>query len=246
MAVKVDETLDCKGLSCPMPILKLAQTMKKMKKGQTLELLATDPGSKPDVPAWCKSNGHEVVNIESSGADFVVTVRKGGAPPAPATASPAGAKKKTMVVFSGDLDKVLASFIIANGALAMGNEVTMFFTFWGLNALRKRGPQARGKGLLDWMFGWMMPTGAGKLTLSKMHMAGMGTAMMKHVMRSKKVDSLPALMQHAKDSGVKLVACAMSMDVMGIKREELIDGIEVGGVAYFLGESDEANMTLFV
>ncbi len=122
----------------------------------------------------------------------------------------------------------------------------MFFTFWGLNALRKGGPQAAGKGLIDRMFGWMMPSGSGALKLSQMHMLGMGTALMRHVMRTKNVASLPDLMAAAIQGGAKLIACSMSMDVMGLKREELIDGVEIGGVAMFLGEVDESRATLFV
>jgi peroxiredoxin family protein len=122
----------------------------------------------------------------------------------------------------------------------------MFFTFWGLNALRRGGPQASGKGLLDRMFGRMMPNGPKRLKLSQMHMLGAGTALMKRVMNSKKVDSLPALMESAKAAGARLVACSMSMDVMGLKKEELIDGIEIGGVATFLGATDESNTTLFI
>jgi len=190
-----------------------------------------------------------VVRVDAAGPEVVVRMRKGA--PLEKVAPAAGAcrqgmDKKTMVVFSGDLDRVLASFIIANGAASMGSAVTMFFTFWGLNALRKPGPQARGKAVLDWMFGLMMPAGARKLALSKLHMLGMGTALMKHVMRSKRVDSLPDLMKQAREAGVKLVACTMSMDVMGIRKEELIDGVEYGGVAAFLGESEGAGMTLFI
>jgi peroxiredoxin family protein len=151
-----------------------------------------------------------------------------------------------MVVFSGDLDKVLAAFVIATGAASMGDSVTMFFTFWGLNALRRGGSQAGGKTFLDRMFGMMMPNGASALKLSNLNMGGMGTALMKHVMHSKNVDSLPDLMAQARQMGVKIVACSMSMGVMGLKREELIDGIELGGVAAFLGESDDAGMTLFI
>jgi peroxiredoxin family protein len=151
-----------------------------------------------------------------------------------------------MVVFSGDLDKVLAAFVIANGALAMGSEVTLFFTFWGLNALRKTEAPPVRKSFLDRMFGMMMPRGAARLKLSKMNMGGAGTAMMKHVMKQKNVESLPDLMAAARKGGVKIVACSMSMDVMGITREELVDGIEVGGVAAFLGESADAGMTLFI
>lgn len=152
--------------------------------------------------------------------------------------------KKTLLVFNGDLDKALAAFIVANGACAMGDEVTMFFTFWGLNVLRKPKAPSVSKQFLDRMFGWMMPKGADKLTLSKLHMGGMGTAMMKMVMRQKKVQSLPELIRSAQDLGVQIVACSMSMDVMGLKHEELIDGVEIGGVATFLGEVDESNATM--
>jgi peroxiredoxin family protein len=151
-----------------------------------------------------------------------------------------------MVVFSGDLDKALAAFVIANGARAMGMEVTMFFTFWGLNILRKAQAPAVSKGLLDRMFGLMMPRGVQALKLSNLNMLGMGTAMMKHVMRSKNVESLPALMEQARQSGVRMVACTMSMDVMGLKREELLDGLELGGVGTFIGESAESRATLFI
>ncbi len=152
----------------------------------------------------------------------------------------------SMVVFSGDLDKVLAAFIIANGAAAMDTPVTMFFTFWGLNALRRPEPVKVKKSLVESMFGWMMPRGADKLKLSKMHMGGMGTMMMKQVMAQKNVYSLPKLMDAAREQGVKLVACTMSMDVMGIKSEELIEGVEYGGVASFLAAADESKTTLFI
>jgi len=177
---------------------------------------------------------------------ITATVRKGTPGGVVTTVAAGGADKMTMVVFSGDLDKVLAAFIIAGGAASMGKAVTMFFTFWGLNTLRRTGPQAPGKPFLDRMFGAMMPSGPTAMKLSKMNMLGAGTAMMKHTMKSKGVDSLPELIAHAQHAGVKLVACAMSMDVMGLKQDELMDGIEVGGVASFLGESDEAGTTLFI
>jgi len=154
--------------------------------------------------------------------------------------------KKTIVVFSGDLDRLMAAFIIAVGAAAMGNEVTMFFTFWGLNALRRDNPPAVKKDFMSRMFGWMMPRGARKAKLSKLNMGGMGTAMMKRVMRNKNVASVDELIGQAQDLGVRLIACTMSMDVMGIKQEELIEGIELGGVASYLGSADEANVNLFI
>lgn len=154
--------------------------------------------------------------------------------------------KKTIIVFSGDLDRALAAFIIANGAAAMGDEVTMFFTFWGLNILRKPEKVPVRKGFLEALFGLMMPRGAGKLGLSRMNFGGLGTAMMKHVMKKKCIASLPELIATAREQGVKLVACTMSMDVMGIREEELIDGLEFAGVATYLGEADEANVNLFI
>ncbi len=239
--------VDCTGLQCPGPIRRLKEEMDKLPAGDVLKMTASDPGFAADAAAWCAKNGHQVVAVTREGPRITAEIRKGGAAPAvAASGQPARKDKKTFVVFSGDLDKVLAAFVIANGAVSMGSEVTMFFTFWGLNALRKEAPQAAGKGLLDRMFGWMMPKGPRKMALSNMHMLGMGTAMMKYVMRKKRVDSLPDLMGLARHAGVKMVACTMSMDVMGITKEELIDGVELGGVASFLGEADQSNMTLFI
>ncbi len=154
--------------------------------------------------------------------------------------------KKTLIVFSGDLDKAIAAFIIANGAAAMGDDVTMFFTFWGLNILRKPVAPSHKKSFLQGMFGGMMPRGSQKLGISKMNFAGMGAKMMRRVMRQQNVTSLEELIQTAKEQGIKMIACTMSMDVLGFKEDELIDGLEFAGVATYLGEADEANVNLFV
>ena len=155
--------------------------------------------------------------------------------------------KKTIIVFSGDFDKVFAAFVIANGAAAMGDDVTMFFTFWGLNALRRpKKIKVDGKTGLQKAFAAMMPRGADKLKLSHMNFGGAGPRMFKHVMKQKNVMSLDELIESAREQGIKFVACTMSMDVMGISEEELIDGVECVGVASYLGEADEANVNLFV
>ncbi|MCL5058457.1 MAG: DsrE/DsrF/DrsH-like family protein [Actinobacteria bacterium] len=154
--------------------------------------------------------------------------------------------KKTIIVFSGDLDRVLAAFVIANGAAAMGDDVVMFFTFWGLNSIRRPEKVSAKKGFLQAMFGWMMPRGADKLGLSKMNFGGLGASMMKIVMRQARVDPLPEMIKTAREQGIKMIACTMSMDVMGITREELIDGLDFAGVASYLGEADEANVNLFI
>ncbi|WP_127530989.1 DsrE/DsrF/DrsH-like family protein [Paenibacillus kobensis] len=157
-----------------------------------------------------------------------------------------GKKKTTIVLFSGDYDKAMAAFIIANGAAAYDHEVTIFSTFWGLNTLRKDQPVQTNKGLLEKMFGWMMPRGANKLGLSRMQMLGMGPKMIKHVMKKHNALTLPQLIELSQDLGVKMVACTMTMDLLGLQKEELLDGIELGGVAAYLGDASEGNVNLFI
>jgi peroxiredoxin family protein len=155
--------------------------------------------------------------------------------------------KKTMVVFSGDYDKAIAAFIIANGAAAQGDEVTMFFTFWGLDIIRKnKKVKTSGKSFLQFMFGKMMPRGTGKLGLSKMNFCGMGAPMMRLIMKQGNAMSLDALIASAQEQGVKLVACTMTMDMLGFRKEELLDGVDFMGVAAYLGAADEANVNLFI
>ena len=243
-------------MQCPGPIMKVFESMKSMGDGQLLEVAASDPGFVRDIAAWCRRTGNTLVSNDRRGTDYVALVRKGLAEPAAKRAADvqvnAGTQVidtpqgKTVIVFSGDLDKVLASFIIANGAAAMGRPVTMFFTFWGLTVLRKAEKQPVKKTFMESMFGTMLPRGSGKLRLSRMDMGGMGTAMMKRIMNDKNVDSLEALIQKAISQGVKIVACTMSMDVMGIKKEELIDGVELGGVGAYLGDAEESNVNLFI
>jgi NADPH-dependent 2,4-dienoyl-CoA reductase/sulfur reductase-like enzyme/peroxiredoxin family protein/TusA-related sulfurtransferase/rhodanese-related sulfurtransferase len=237
--------VDARGLQCPGPIMQVANEIRNIREGETLTVLSTDPAFVADVGAWCHSTGNVLLETASEDGHFRATISK-GAPAQAASNSPVLSKKKTIVVFSGDFDKVTAGFIIANGAASMGSEVTMFFTFWGLNALRKPEPVAVRKNPVERMFGWMMPRGADKLKLSKMNMGGMGLAMIKGIMKKKNVPSLPDLIASAQAAGVKLVACRMSMDLMGIKREELIDGIEEGGVAMYLDRAEAGNVNLFI
>lgn len=258
--------LDCNGMQCPGPIMKVFESIKAMRDGEMLEVSASDPGFTRDIEAWCRRTGNTLISREKRGNEYVAVLRKGepdeeqvsdGGVPVAAAAKPTAAAAtsgspmklpdgKTIIVFSGDLDRVLASFIIANGAAAMGRPVTMFFTFWGLTVLRKPEKQRVSKTFIEKMFGAMLPRGTGKLKLSRMNMAGMGTAMMKGIMRNKNVDPLEALIAKAKANGVKLVACTMSMDVMGIKAEELIDGVELAGVGSYLGDAEESDVNLFI
>ena len=236
--------LDCTGLACPGPIMRLAGAMKAANAGDEIRVTVSDPGFALDAPAWASKNGHTLVSIEPKGAGFVATFRKGGVGPI-AVAKPVG-NKLSMVVFSGDLDKQIAAFIIANGALAMGQEVSMFFTFWGLNGLRKAKPPKRQKKVMDKMFGAMMPRGANKLTLSQMHMMGAGTAMIKNVMKQHDVQTLPELIAAAQQGGARLLGCTMTMDLLGMAQSDLLDGVELAGVATFLGEAEESGTTLFI
>jgi len=155
-------------------------------------------------------------------------------------------EKVTLIVFSQDFDKVIASFIIANGAAAMGSEVTMFFTFWGINVLRNKNVNGKGKNVVEKMFGLMMPKGVSKLKLSRLNMGGFGTRMMKKVMTKKNVASLDSLVESAQEIGIKLVICQMSMDLMGIKKDEIIDGVEYGGVATYIGDATQSKVNLFI
>jgi NADPH-dependent 2,4-dienoyl-CoA reductase/sulfur reductase-like enzyme/peroxiredoxin family protein/rhodanese-related sulfurtransferase/TusA-related sulfurtransferase len=241
--VKVIEVDAC-GLQCPGPIMKVSEGMKGIQNGETLLVKATDPAFASDINVWCERTGNELLAVERDGATYSVRIRKGSAQPQKTSAQ--GGNDKSMVVFSGDLDKALAALIIANGAASMGRKVTMFFTFWGLNILRRDERVKVKKNVIEMMFGAMMPRGSKKLGISRMNMGGMGAKMIRGVMKSKNVSSLEELIQAAMDSGVRIVACQMSMDIMGIKQEELIDGVEIAGVATFLGSAEQSDTNLFI
>ncbi|MFS0576877.1 DsrE/DsrF/DrsH-like family protein [Sporosarcina sp. 179-K 3D1 HS] len=155
-------------------------------------------------------------------------------------------KKTTIILFSGDYDKAMAAYIIANGAAAYDHEVTIFHTFWGLNALRKEEPMPVTKGFLEKMFGKMMPRGADKMGISKMNFAGMGPKMIKHVIKKHNAMTLPQLIELAQEQDIKLVACTMTMDLLGLDQQELMDGIEYAGVAAYLANAQDGNINLFI
>lgn len=155
-------------------------------------------------------------------------------------------KKTTIILFSGDYDKAMAAYIIANGAAAYDHDVTIFHTFWGLNALRKDANIPVKKGFLEKMFAKMMPRGADRMGLSRMNFGGIGPKLIKHVIKKHNAMPLPQLIEMAKEQGVKLVACQMTVDLLGLKPEELIDGIEFAGVATYLADASEGNINLFI
>lgn len=241
--------VDACGLSCPGPLMKVKNTMDNLKEGEVLNIKASDPGFLVDIKSWCKRTNNNLLNVEKEKGIITASIQKGMAQKnnIEDNAKVIESKEnKTIVVFSGDLDKALASFIIANGAATMGKKVTMFFTFWGLNILRKSEKVKSQKNLVEKMFGFMMPRGSKKLKLSKMNMMGMGTKMMRKVMKDKNIESLEDLIKSGMESGIEIVACSMSMDVMGIRKEELIDGVKIGGVGYYLGETEDSSLNLFI
>lgn len=245
--------VDACGLQCPGPIMKVSEGIKKLGEGQQLTVKATDPAFASDIDVWCDRTGNTMVGLQKQDGVFTVVLRKGtgaqapSAGVAPAAQAPVSAgNDKTMIVFDGDLDKAIAAFIIANGAAAMNRKVTMFFTFWGLNILRRDNKVAVKKTFMEKMFGAMMPRGSKKLKLSNMNMMGMGGKMIRGLMAAKNVTSLEELIRSAIAGGVRVVACQMSMDLMGIKKEELIDGVELGGVATFLGSAETSDTSLFI
>ncbi len=238
--------LDATGLQCPGPIMETYKKMNSLERGEILEIKATDPGFKKDIVKWAEKTGNRVLDVRQEKGLITAKIQKGTDEIQIEEKSVNTGDNKTIVVFSGDLDKALASFVIANGAAAMGKKVTMFFTFWGLNVLRRSDTVHIQKTFMEKMFGKMMPRGAGKLKLSKMNMMGMGTKMIKGVMKDKNIDPLEKMMKSAMENGVKLIACQMSMDMMGIKEEELIPGVEIGGVATYLADAEDSNVNLFI
>lgn len=234
--------LEASGLQCPGPLLLVTQTIEKMTAGEQLEMTVTDFGFCADIEAWAKQTGHTVIRNDIQGNHARIIVQKNKLAQTQ-TETKNGA---TMVVFSGDLDKALASFIIATGAKAMGKEVTMFFTFWGLNVIKDPNAPKIKKSGLDNLFSKMMPSSIQKLPISNMNMFGLGSRMIQYVMKKKQVDPLAEMIQKAEQLGVKMVACTMSMDVMAIEREELLPSVEIGGVGAYLGDASDSNLNLFI
>ena len=237
--------VDACGLMCPGPVMQLKKNYKALKIGEQLQITATDQAFGKDVTSWCKMTGAELVALENKNGVVAATIRK-QEKTASCEISRNNADNQTLIVFSDDLDKALASFVIANGAASTGKKVTMFFTFWGLNVIKKQHKPTVTKDIFGKMFGWMLPTHSGKLKLSKMNMGGAGSWMMRLIMKRKRIDSLESLIQQAIDNGVEMIACTMSMDVMGVQKEELMDNVTLGGVASYLERAEEANVNLFI
>lgn len=235
------------GLQCPGPIMQVKKAMDSIAAGERVEIVATDAGFARDASAWCDTTGNKLIEKHEEKGRYTVVLEKGNpqcaCPTAPHTG---GGRGKTLILFSDDLDKALATFVLANGAAATGQKVSIFFTFWGLNVLKKvQKPQVQ-KDFFGKMFGMMLPSSSLKLKLSQMNMFGMGSSMMRFLMKRKGIDSLESLRSQALAQGVEFIACQMSMDMMGIHREELLDDVTIGGVATYMERADKANVNLFI
>lgn len=237
--------VDACGLQCPGPILRLKNEVDELAFGEKLEIKASDAGFFNDVASWCNVTGHGLVSRSKKDGIITAVVEKKNKSKEGFTIDQSG-DNKTIVVFSDDLDKALAAFVIANGALSMGKKVTMFFTFWGLNVIKKKEKPSVAKDFMGKMFSMMMPGHSGKLTLSNMNMGGMGSKMMRLRMKHKNVNPLELMMKEAIHGGINMIGCQMSMDIMGVTQEELLDEVNIGGVANYLEESEKSNLNLFI
>lgn len=238
--------LDACGLQCPGPIMQVKNAVDGMKAGQRIEVKATDPGFARDAESWCRSTGNRFVSKTSEGGYHTVVIEKREACGSAVTPAAGGSRDKTFIMFSDSLDRAIATFVLANGAAATGGKVTIFFTFWGLNVIKKRRKPHVEKDIFGRMFAWMLPSDSTCLHLSKMSMLGLGDRLMRHIMRRKNISQLEELMREAVYNGVELIACQMTMDMMGISRDELIDGVTVGGVATYMERAGNSGVNLFI
>lgn len=238
--------LDACGLQCPGPIMQVKNAVDGMKAGQRIEVKATDPGFARDAESWCRSTGNRFVSKTSEGGYHTVVIEKREACGSAVTPAAGGSRDKTFIMFSDSLDRAIATFVLANGAAATGGKVTIFFTFWGLNVIKKRRKPYVEKDIFGRMFAWMLPSDSTCLHLSKMSMLGLGDRLMRHIMRRKNISQLEELMREAVYNGVELIACQMTMDMMGISRDELIDGVTVGGVATYMERAGNSGVNLFI
>lgn len=239
--------IDACGLSCPGPIMKMRQAVDAAPEGAIIDITATDPGFPRDAAVWCSSTGNRLLSQKSEKGVVSVSIEKCKSENAEPMSQPAaGGNGKSFILFSDDLDKALATFVLANGAAATGDKVTIFFTFWGLNAIKKQHKPKVKKDIFGRMFGMMLASESLHLKLSKMNMFGLGPKMMRYIMKRKNIESLETLRRTAIDNGVDFIACQMSMDVMGVKKEELLDNVTIGGVATYMNRAEQSRVNLFI
>lgn len=221
--------------------MEVYKALEKAKTGDRLKIIASDMGFSADIQAWCDKTGNKLHECNINRREIEAIIIKGG------SANKTVEKKGTsLVVFSDELDKAIATMIIANGSVAMGEPVTLFFTFWGLNVLKRENKVKTNKSMIDRIFGKMMPSNATELKLSKLNMGGVGAKIIKNKMKNSNVTLLEEMIKEGMENGIRFVACNMSMELMGIDEKELLDGVELGGVAAFLESADRASINMFM
>lgn len=238
--------IDACGLQCPGPIMELKKAMDRVQAGDSVSISASDPGFARDVQAWANVTGNTLVSLTTNGPRSVAVIQKAYETVPQRETAMGGVKDKTFILFSDDLDKALATFVLANGAAATGAKVSIFATFWGLSVLKRPDKPQLSKTFMEKMFGFMLPSGTRSLKLSKLNMLGMGGKLIKKTMKDKHIASLEEMIRSAREAGVEIIACQMSMDLMGIRKEELMDGVEVGGVAAYMERAESAGVNLFI
>lgn len=235
--------VDARGSQCPGPVLSLKQEIDKLQTGQQLRITATDKGFIKDVTAWCEITNNRLVNLSTeTNGEIIALIEKTNAE-TPAT-TPTG-KDLVLVIFSDEMDKAMAAFNIALGAYATGMNVTIFFTFYGLSLIRKENAHEK-HSFMEKMMDEMLPESDKKLPLSKNNFMGLGRKMMERLMKEKNIPPIDFMIHMAKYDGIKFVACQMSMDILGMSKDDLIDNIEIGGVATMLERARFSNMNFFI
>ena len=236
--------INAKGSQCPGPIMSLADGVKKAQNNQKIIVEATDPGFAKDAVSWAAVTGNTLESLDEKDgvitAVFIKTFNLGEAP------IPIKEDMATIVMFSDELDKGLAAFNIALGALAMGMKVQVFFTFWGLSLIRKKRDGVDDKSFKEKLLGHVLPADDMSLSISHKNMMGLGAKMMERVMKDKNVPPLDFMIHLAKYDGVKFIACQMSMEILGVKKEDLMDGVEPGGVATMLEYARKSSLNYFI
>lgn len=237
--------IDACGLQCPGPIMKLKKAMDEASEGDQVDITSTDAGFSRDVQAWCNSTNNILISNVSYKGNYQAIIEK-SAPKSCEVLTSCSPTGRTLIMFSDDLDKALATFVLANGAASTGQKVTIFFTFWGLNVIKKVSKPKVKKSFFDKIFSFMLPSSSLKLSMSKLSFLGLGDKLMRYIMVQKGIDSLESLRSQALENGVEFIACQMSMDMMGVYKEELLDEATIGGVATYMERAEKASINLFI
>ena len=238
--------VDAREMKSPAPVMAVADALRHLHVGEKLRVETTDESFASDVAVWCKQTGNKLLKLEVKSDLTEAIIQKEDRYSTVTHSEDTVQKDKTFVLFSDELDRVMAILMMANAAASMGRRVTIFCTFWGVNVLRRPEKIKVNKSFLERVFACFAPRGTQRLKLSRRNIMGVGARLMRRLMKSKGISSPEELMQTAIQHGVKFVACRTSMDIMGIKKEELMEGAELGGVQAFLEAGELSDINMFI